>query len=47
MEENVNDIIFSEDDYRDAERIENDPKKILALIDLIFMYEEKKKIISS
>lgn len=47
MEENVNDIVFSEDDYRDAERIENDPKKILALIDLIFMYEESKKIISS
>jgi hypothetical protein len=28
----------------EAERIENDPKKILALIDLIFMYDDREKI---
>ena len=44
MEENVN---LTEQDYRDAERIENDPKKILALIDLLFLYEDTKKIIPS
>ena len=44
MEEIVN---LTEEDYRDAERIENDPKKILALIDLIFMYEDNKKVIPS
>lgn len=43
MEENVN-INLSEEDLRDAQRIENDPKKILALIDLIFMYDDRKKI---
>lgn len=37
----------TEEDYREAERIENDPKKILALIDLIFMYEDNKKVIPS
>lgn len=44
MEEIVN---LTEEDYREAERIENDPKKILALIDLIFMYEDNKKVIPS
>jgi hypothetical protein len=44
MDEIVN---LTEEDYRDAERIENDPKKILALIDLIFMYEDNKKVIPS
>ena len=43
MEENVN-INLSEEDLKDAQRIENDPKKILALIDLIFMYDDRKKI---
>ena len=38
----------TEDDIRDAEAIENDPQKILALIDLIFMYEDNhKKVIPS
>ena len=37
----------TDEDIRDAERIENDPKKILALIDLIFMFEEQKKVIPS
>lgn len=40
-------VKLTEEDYRDAERIENDPKKILALIDLIFMYEDNKKTIPS
>jgi hypothetical protein len=44
MEENVN---LTEEDIREAERIENDPQKILALIDLIFMYEDRKKVIPS
>lgn len=46
MEEIVK-LNFTEEDYQEAERIENDPKKILALIDLIFMYEDRKKIIPS
>lgn len=43
MEKNVN-FHLSEEDYQDAQRIENDPKKILALIDLIFMYDDREKI---
>jgi hypothetical protein len=44
----MNEIVnLTEEDYREAERIENDPKKILALIDLIFMYEDNKKVIPS
>lgn len=46
MEENPN-INLSEEDLRDAERIEDDPKKILALIDLIFLFEDNKKVIPS
>lgn len=46
MEKFVKDRI-SEADIRDAERIENDPKKILALIDIIFMYQDRQKIIPS
>lgn len=42
MDKIVNHI--KEEDIRDAERIENDPQKILALIDLIFMYDERTKI---
>ena len=38
---------INDEDIREAERIENDPQKILALIDLMFMYEDKKKIIPS
>lgn len=40
-------ISLSEEDLRDAQRIENDPQKILALIDLIFMFEDRKKVIPS
>lgn len=46
MKKVVNDII-SEKDIKEAERIENDPKKILALIDLLFLYEDSKKVIPS
>ena len=41
MNENVN---LTEQDIQDAERIENDPAKILALIDLIFLYDDRKVI---
>ena len=43
MDETVN-INFTEEDYNDAQRIENDPQKILALIDLIFMYDDRDRI---
>lgn len=46
MNENVN-LNLTDDDIRDAERIENDPKKILALIDLIFLFDDNKKVIPS
>lgn len=35
---------ITEEDIKDAEKLENDPKKILALIDLIFMYDDREKI---
>lgn len=41
MEDFVN---ITDSDIQDAERIENDPAKILALIDLIFLYDDKKAI---
>ena len=44
MEESVN---LSQEDVREAEQIYNDPEKILALIDLIFMYEDNRKVIPS
>ena len=44
MKEIVN---LTEEDYRDAEKIENDPEKIMALIDLIFLFEDRKKVIPS
>lgn len=44
MEEIVN---LTDNDIMDAERIENDPKKILALIDLLFLYEDTKTHIPS
>ena len=46
MDDNFN-INLTEEDMRDAQRIENDPQKILALIDLIFLFEDKKKVIPS
>lgn len=42
MDKIVNHI--KEEDIREAERIEQDPKKILALIDLILMYDDRKKL---
>ena len=42
--EDMEEINLSEADMKEAERIENDPKKILALIDLIFMYDDRAKI---
>lgn len=44
MDDNFN---LTEEDLRDAQRIENDPQKILALIDLIFLFEDNKKVIPS
>lgn len=44
MEESVK---LTDEDIKEAEKIENDPNKILALIDLIFMFEEQKKVIPS
>lgn len=44
MNEFVN---LTDQDIKDAERIENDPEKILALIDLLFLYEDIKKVIPS
>lgn len=46
MDDNFN-INLSEEDLKDAQRIENDPQKILALIDLIFLFEDNKKVIPS
>lgn len=46
MDDNFN-INLSEEDLRDAQRIDNDPQKILALIDLIFLFEDNKKVIPS
>lgn len=46
MDDNFN-INLSEEDLRDAQRIENDPQKILALIDLIFLFEDNKMVIPS
>ena len=44
MDDNIN---LTEEDLRDAQRIEKDPQKILALIDLIFLFEDNKKVIPS
>ena len=44
MQESVN---ISQEDVREAEQIYNDPEKILALIDLMFMYEDNRKVIPS
>ena len=44
MNDNVN---LTDEDYLEEERIENDPKKILALIDLIFLFDDNKKVIPS
>ena len=44
MEKSIN---MTEKDIKDAERIEDDPAKILALIDLLFLYEDNRKVIPS
>lgn len=44
MSKSVN---LTDEMIKDAERIENNPAKILALIDLIFMGQEDKKEIPS
>ena len=36
--------LIKEEHVQEAERIESDPQKILALIDLIFMYDDRAKI---
>lgn len=46
MEKTVNSAI-TDDHIKEAERIEDDPLKILALIDIIFMFQESKKDIPS
>ena len=40
-------VKVTDEDIRDAQRIEEDPAKILALIDLIFMFAENSKVIPS
>lgn len=40
-------VKLTEDDYRDAERLEDDIETILRLIDLIFLTKEDKKEIPS
>ena len=39
--------LIKEEHVQEAERIESDPQKILALIDLIFLFEDNKKVIPS
>lgn len=43
----MKELKVTEEDLKDAQRIENDPQKILALIDLIFLFEDNKKVIPS
>ena len=38
---------ITEEHIEEARRLEDDPQKILALIDIIFMNEDKSKIIPS
>lgn len=40
-------VNLTEDDYRDAEKLEEDIETILRLIDLIFLTKENKKEIPS
>ena len=37
-------VKVTEKDIQEANKIEDDPEKILALIDLIFMYDDREKI---
>lgn len=46
MSKLVNEKI-TEEHIQEARRLEDDPQKILALIDIIFMNEDKSKIIPS
>lgn len=48
MEKSVtHQITITDKDIADAKKIEQDPEKILALIDLIFMGEDRTKILPS
>lgn len=38
---------ITDDHIQEAKRLEEDPMKILALIDIIFMNEDKRKVIPS
>lgn len=38
---------ITEEDIQQARKLEDDPQKILALIDIIFMNEDRSKIIPS
>lgn len=40
-------ITITEEHIQEARRLEDDPLKILALIDIIFMNEDRSKIIPS
>lgn len=40
-------VKVTEKDIQDAKRIEDDPEKILALIDLIFLNADNSKVIPS
>lgn len=40
-------VKVTEKDIQDAKRIEDDPEKILALIDLIFLNVDNSKVIPS
>lgn len=40
-------VKVTKQDVDDARKIENDYKKILALIDLMFLFEDKQKILPS
>lgn len=46
MSKIVNEKI-TEEHIEEARRLEDDPQKILALIDIIFMNEDKSKVIPS
>ena len=46
MKENEQ-ILVSDDQIRETENFWDDPKRIMALIDLLFLWEEDKKTIPS
>ena len=44
MPQHLNKIEVGPDDMKEAERIENDPMKMLLLVDLLFMDREKEDL---